>query len=145
MSLIRNSIGVFIGLLVALLIVTIAINLDPNWIEYDNNFVYRHWQRVVRNARREFFVALLISGGVASMIGGIVTALIVQEAKTAYAMLIGFILFVVAVLDIIFTTDHPTFYEIGVFFVFFPFSWLGGKIVDLIQNRTEKSRKKKLA
>ncbi len=135
MSIVRNTIGVFVGLIVALLVVTVAINLDPNWIEYDGNFVYRHWQRVVKNARDEFFIALLVSGGIGSMVGGVVTALIVKEAKTAYAMLIGFILFIVAVVDIIFTTDHPTFYEIGIFLVFFPASWIGGKIVDLITNK----------
>lgn len=129
---IRNIFGVSIGILVALAIVTFAINIDPNWIEYEGGFIFKHWQKVVKSARDEFFIALLISEGVGSMIGGIVTALIVKEAKTAYAMLIGFLLFIAALFDIIFTTDHPTFYEIGIFFVFFPFSWLGGKIVDLI-------------
>ncbi len=144
MSILRNSIGILLGLVIALSIITIAVNIDPNWIEYNDNFVFKHWQKVVRSARPEFFVALLISEGIGSMVGGITTAIIVKEAKAAYAMLIGFILFIVAVFDVFITKGQPTFYEVGIFFVFFPFSWLGGEIVDIIYNKwvkgpTEKS------
>ncbi len=132
MTIVRNTFGVILGLIVALAIISIAVKIDPNWIEYDGNFVFKHWKRVVKSATHEFFIALLISEGFASMVGGIVTAIIVKEAKVAYALLIGFILFILAILDIIFVKGHPTFYEIGVFFVFFPFSWLGGEIVTIL-------------
>ena len=92
-----------------------------------------------------FFVALLVSTGIASTIGGITTAFIVKKAKVAYAILIGFILLFLAVLDIVFFGYHPTFYQIGIFLTIFPFSWVGGKIIEVIFNqREEKTGKSKI-
>ena len=132
----RNFLGVLVGLLVSSIIILLIIRIDSNWIQYDfGTLPYKHWQKVINTARVEFFWALLAAGGVSSIIGGIITALIVKRAKQAYAIFIGFLLFLTAVSDIIINQNHPTFYEIGIFFVFFPFSWLGGKLVDWIYQK----------
>ncbi len=135
----RNTIAVLTGLAVSVTLILLAITADKHWFDELQNVELRYksdvilyWRSVVAQAPDTFFVVLLISFGVASMIGGVVTALLVPRAKEAYAMFIGFILFFIAVMDIIFTPNHPTWYEIGIFFVFFPFSWLGGKIVALL-------------
>ena len=132
----RNLLAVLAGLLVSAILIMLIIRIDSNWIKYDfGTLPYKHWQRVISTARVEFFWALLAAGGVSSIIGGIVTALIVKRAKQAYAIFIGFLLFLIAVSDIIINKNHPTFYEIGIFFVFFPFSWFGGKLVDWIYQK----------
>ncbi|MDD3458675.1 MAG: hypothetical protein PHO74_04305 [Weeksellaceae bacterium] len=144
----RNTLAVIIGLGVAMLVITFGISLNENWIEYDySKFPYEHWNRVIRYAaqtpkiRDEFFIALLFSCGVGAIIGGLITAAIVKTAKKAYAAFVGFLLFLIAYLDVIFTPHHPTWYEISILPVMFFFSWLGGLLTDLISTKIRLSRK----
>ena len=138
----RNFIAVILGLAVALVIITFGITLNDNWIEYDySRFPYEHWNRVIRYAARtpeirdEFFLMLLLSEGVGAIFGGLVTAMIVPKAKKAYAVFVGFILFLIAMGDVIFTPNHPTWYELAILPVLFFFSWLGGLITDLVSKK----------
>ncbi|MBP8085105.1 MAG: hypothetical protein KAY28_03045, partial [Cloacibacterium sp.] len=85
-----------------------------------------------------FFWTLLFSSGIGATIGGVVTAVIVKYAKVAYAILIGFIMLFIAMLDIIIFPYHPTFYKILIFIIYFPFSWIGGKIVEVIFERKKR-------
>lgn len=145
----QNFLSVLLGLAVAMGIIILGITLNENWIEYDySQFPFEHWQRVVNHAsitpevKDNFFLALLFSGGVGAVFGGLVTAIFVTNAKKAYAALVGFILFIIAYLDIIFTPGHPTWYEISVMPVLFFFSWLGGLLTDLVYRYFFKSKKK---
>lgn len=138
----RNFFAVILGLAVALAIIMFGITLNDNWIEYDySRFPYEHWNRVIRYAARtpeirdEFFLALLFSNGVGAIFGGLVTAMIVTKAKKAYAVFVGFILFLIAIGDVIFTPHHPTWYELAILPVLFFFSWLGGLITDLVSKK----------
>ena len=136
---IRNTLAVLCGLLIALTIITLSVMLDSHWIKYDyQGLAIEHWRSVLKTARTEFFIALLISSGVGSLFGGVVCALIVKHGKRAYAMLIGFILFCIACIDSFIFKGHPTWYKIAVFFIFFPFSWLGAQIVTWIQAKMKK-------
>lgn len=138
----RNLLSVLAGLGVALVLILLAITANKAWFDelsvvelQDKGQVLLYWKTVVFQAPDNFFLALLISYGVGSTIGGVVTALLVKRARQAYAMLIGFILFAIAIIDILFVEGHPTWYNICIFFVFFPFSWLGGKIVDVLEKK----------
>jgi len=136
---IRNTLAVLCGLLIAITIITLSVMLDSHWIKYDyQGLAIEHWQSVLKTARVEFFVALLISSGVGALFGGVVCALIVKQGKRAYAMLIGFILFLIALIDSFIFKGHPTWYSIAMFFIFFPFSWLGAQIVTWIQAKMKK-------
>lgn len=137
MEFLRNTIGVLIGLAAAALVITLGVRLNPSWIVYEEYAPFEHWESLLKSVKHKpyFFVALLISSGIASTLGGIVTAIIVRHAKVAYAILIGFILLVAAILDIIVFPYHPTFYKIIIFLVFFPFSWIGGKVIEVIYDR----------
>ena len=94
MSFLRNTFAVLLGLGVAMLIITIGLRINSEWITYPGFTPFEKWSRLLEDMRGNswFFVALLISTGIASTIGGITTALIVKKAKVAYAILIGFIL-----------------------------------------------------
>jgi len=70
--------------------------------------------------------------------------LFLYRAKVAYAILIGFIMLFIAMLDIILYPYHPVFYKISIFLIFFPFSWIGGKITEVIYKRREKRKKQLL-
>ena len=138
----RNTLSVIAGLCVAVVLILFAITTNKTWFDelsgvqfHQKGDVILYWQSVVRQAPDNFFLALLIAYGVGSTVGGIVTALLVKTAQEAYAMLIGFILFAIAIADILFVEGHPSWYSICIFFVFFPFSWLGGKIVKVLKNK----------
>lgn len=144
MNFLRNTIAVFVGLGVASLIISLGVRLNSAWITYDEFAPFQHWESLLIAMQHKpyFFVALLISSGIAATVGGVVAAIIVKYAKVAYAILIGFILLFIAMLDIIIFPYHPTFYKICVFLTFFPFSWIGGKITEVLFERKKKRLRK---
>ena len=144
MNFLRNTFGVLVGLAVAALIISIGVRLNPSWINYEEIAPFQRWEKVLKSVEHKpyFFVALLISSGIAATIGGIVTAIIVKYAKVAYAILIGFILLFIAMLDIIIFPYHPTFYKILIFLTFFPFAWMGGKITEVIYERKKRRNRR---
>lgn len=132
----RNTMAVLAGLAIALTLILIGITLNKNWFDELSGIeltqkgdVFYYWQSVLKQAPTNFFIALHVSSGVGALVGGVVTAFLVKRAHEAYAMIIGMILFSLAVLNILIFKGHPTWYIIAQFFIYFPFSWLGGKIV----------------
>lgn len=146
MNFIRNTIGVLAGLAVAALIISLGIKIDTDWVVYKEFSPFEHWESLLKTVQNKdsFFVALLFFGGLGVTFGGVVTAIIVKYAKVAYAILIGFIMLFIAMLDIIIYPYHPVFYKISIFLIFFPFSWIGGKITEVIYERRRKRAKKLL-
>lgn len=146
MNFIRNTIGVLAGLAVAALIISLGIKIDTDWVVYKEFSPFEHWESLLKTVQNKdsFFVALLFFGGLGVTFGGVVTAMIVKYAKVAYAILIGFIMLFIAMLDIIIYPYHPVFYKISIFLIFFPFSWIGGKITEVIYERRRKRAKKLL-
>ncbi|MGM5629363.1 hypothetical protein O2K51_00560 [Apibacter raozihei] len=140
---IRNTIAVLSGLFVAVAIITSSVMINPYWIPYEyKGLAIEYWTPIIKTAKGEFFIALLISSGIGSLLGGIVCALIVKTAKKAYAMLIGFILLLTAIATVFIFPGHPTWYIVSMFFIFFPFSWLGAQLVEWLQNKKEAKSKK---
>ena len=147
MNFLRNTFAVITGLFVAALLISIGVRINSSWITYEGFTPFQRWETLLKSMEHKpyFFVALLISSGIAATVGGVVTAIIVKYAKVAYAILIGFILLFIAMLDIIIFPYHPTFYKILIFLTFFPFAWIGGKITEVIYERKKKRLKKLLA
>ena len=142
MNFLRNTFAVLIGLVIAGLIITLGIRIFPQWITFEAFAPFEHWQRFLESMQDDntFFGFLLFISGLGTTVGGVVTAMIVKYAKVAYAILIGFIMLFIAMLDVIVFPYHPTFYKISIFLTFFPFSWIGGKIVSIIYERKKKRR-----
>lgn len=142
MSFVRNTFAVLVGLVIAGLIITLGIRAFPQWVTFDAFAPFEHWQRFLESMKDDdaFFGFLLFISGLGTTVGGVATAMIVKYAKVAYAILIGFIMLFIAMLDVIISPYHPTFYKISIFLVFFPFSWIGGKIVEVIYERNKKKR-----
>lgn len=143
MDFLRNTLGVLVGLAVSGLIITFGIRLNPEWITYEHFSPFQKWGRFLKSmeGREDFFAVLLVLSGISATVGGVATAIIVKYAKVAYAILIGFILLFLAMLDVIIFPYHPTFYKLCIFLTFFPFSWVGGKITEVIYERKKKNRK----
>lgn len=145
MNFLRNTFAVMVGLAVAGLIITLGIRAVPKWITFEAFAPFDHWQRFLKSMQHDdaFFWFLLFISGLGTTIGGVIAALIVKYAKVAYAILIGFIMLFIAMLDVIINPYHPTFYKICIFLTFFPFSWIGGKIVEVINEKKKKRLKAK--
>ncbi len=141
MNFIRNTIAVILGLGIAGLIISFGIRINPEWITYERFSAFQSWENFLFSMKDNdgFFVFLLFLSGVSATVGGVTTAILVKYAKVAYAILIGFILLFVAMLDVIINPYHPTFYKILIFLTFFPFAWMGGKIIEVIYERKKKS------
>lgn len=144
MNFLRNTFAVLTGLFVAALLISLGVRINSSWITYEGFTPFQRWETLLKAMEHKpyFFVALLISSGIAATVGGVVTAIIVKYAKVAYAILIGFILLFMAMLDIIIFPYHPSFYKILIFLTFFPFAWIGGKITEVIYERKKKRLKK---
>lgn len=142
MNFLRNTLAVLVGLGIAGLTITLGIRVFPQWVTFEAFAPFEHWQRFLESMKNNdaFFGFLLFVSGLGTTIGGVATALIVKYAKVAYAILIGFIMLFIAMLDVIIFPYHPTFYKISIFLTFFPFSWIGGKIVEVIYERNKKRR-----
>jgi predicted MFS family arabinose efflux permease len=143
MSFIRNTFAVLVGLVIAGLIITLGIRVFPQWVTFEAFAPFEHWHRFLESMKHNdaFFGFLLFISGLGTTVGGVVTAMIVKYAKVAYAILIGFIMLFIAMLDVIILPYHPTFYKISIFLIFFPFAWMGGKIVEVIYERKKKKLK----
>lgn len=137
MNFLRNTIGVLVGLAVAGLVITLGVRINPEWITFDYFSPFQQWAYFLETRQNDhrFYVYLLFLSGLSATVGGVATAVIVKYAKVAYALLIGFILLFIAMLDIIIFPYHPTFYKICIFLTFFPFSWVGGKIIEIIYSK----------
>ncbi|MGA9212520.1 hypothetical protein [Kaistella sp.] len=144
MNFLRNTFAVLTGLAVAALLISIGIRINSSWITYDEYAPFQRWETLLKSMEHKpyFFVALLISSGIGATVGGVVTAILVKYAKVAYAILIGFILLFMAMLDIIIFPYHPTFYKILIFLTFFPCAWFGGKITEVIYERKKKKARR---
>ncbi|WP_426275652.1 hypothetical protein ACN9MN_13340 [Chryseobacterium sp. S-02] len=142
MNFLRNTLAVIVGLGIAGLIITLGIRVFPQWVTFDAFAPFEHWQRFLQSMQdnKAFFGFLLFISGLGTTVGGVATAIIVKYAKVAYAILIGFIMLFIAMLDVIVFPYHPTFYKISIFLTFFPFSWIGGKIVEIFYERSKKKR-----
>ena len=148
-TVLRNVIAVLFGLGVVYLIINLGITLNADRLGWYDEYVFPEWRHIIKYFTKgegkiyevDFFGLMLLTSGIAALCGGIVTAIIVKRAKQAYAMLIGFILLLVAFGDVIFTPNHPTWYEIAICPVLFLFSWIGGLIIDIIYKKFFKKQK----
>lgn len=143
MNFLRNTFGVLLGLAIAGAFISLGIRINSSWVNYREFAPFEHWENLLKSVEHKpgFFWMLLFSSGIGVTIGGVVTAIVVKYAKVAYAILIGYIMLFIAMLDIIIFPYHPTFYKILIFITFFPFSWVGGKIVEVIYERKKKKQK----
>lgn len=140
MEFLRNTLAVVVGIFVSAMVISLGIRLNADWVTFTNFTPFQNWETFLEKRQNdtEFYWILLLLSGISATIGGVISAMIVRYAKVAYALLIGFILLFLAMLDIIIFPYHPTFYKIGIFLTFFPFSWVGGKIVSVIYDKNKK-------
>ncbi|XOD67596.1 MAG: hypothetical protein ACMUEL_06615 [Flavobacteriales bacterium Tduv] len=124
--------AVSLGMIVGITVILGGIGIAKEWFTEIRSTPFQEWQEVSNFAPLEFFISVLVSYGIGAMLGGLSTALFVPTAKQAYSLLIGLILFILSGLHV-FSYTLPFWLEASTFCVFFPFSWLGGKLVNFIK------------
>ena len=147
-TVLRNTIAVIIGLIIIFLIIQFGLLYNANRLGWDDK-VFPEWRHIIKffshgegkKHEVQFFGSMLAISGIAALIGGVITALIVRRAKQAYTMFVGFILLIVALGDVLITPYHPTWYEIAICPVLFFSSWIGGLFVYLIYKKFFKKTK----
>jgi hypothetical protein len=146
MNFLRNTFAILVGLAIAGLVISFGVRINADWITYEKFSPFQKWEQFLISVKDDdgFYIYLLFLTGLATTLGGVATAIIVKYAKVAYAILIGFVMLFIAMLDIIIFPYHPTFYKICIFLTLFPFSWIGGKIVEVIYKRRNKRLQKLL-
>ena len=147
-TVLRNTIAVIIGLAIIFLIIQFGLIYNANRLGWDDK-VFPEWRHIIKYFSHgegkkhevQFFGSMLAISGIAALVGGVITALIVKRAKQAYTRLVGFVVLIVALGDVLFTPYHPTWYEIAICPVLFFSSWIGGLFVDLIYKKFIKKQK----
>ncbi len=130
----RNIFSVIIGLLVSLAEILYAIKWIKKWFVTIQFIPLKKLQNVFIYAPPEFFITLFFFYIISALIGGVTTAFFVQNAKKAYALLTGFILFIIAFIHI-FLYTLPLWFKIIILPIFFPFSYLGGEFIEFLQRK----------
>ena len=112
MEFLRNTLAVVVGLFVSAMVISLGIRLNADWVTFTNFTPFQNWETFLEKRQNdtEFYWILLLLSGISATIGGVISAMIVRYAKVAYALLIGFILLFLSMLDIIIFPYHPTFY-----------------------------------
>ena len=146
MNFLRNTFAILVGLAIAGLVISFGVRINADWVTYEKFSPFQKWEQFLISVKDDdgFYIYLLFLTGLATTLGGVASAIIVKYAKVAYAILIGFVMLFIAMLDIIIFPYHPTFYKICIFLTLFPFSWIGGKIVEVIYKRRNKRLQKLL-
>lgn len=130
----RNALVVSLGLVISISIILGSISIAKEWYTEIHSIPFQRWQKVLNLAPFEFFIAILISYSLSALIGGLFTGFFVHTAKQAYALLIGLILLFIAGVHV-FLYSLPFWFEVSTFCVFFPSSWLGGKLATFTHRK----------
>ncbi|WP_238523379.1 hypothetical protein [Blattabacterium sp. (Mastotermes darwiniensis)] len=122
------------GILVSITEILYSIQWIKKWFKSIQFVPLKNLQYVFVHAPSEFFITLFFFYVFSALSGGFTTAFFVQNAKKAYAVLTGTILFFLAFIHIFFYT-FPLWFEIMILPIFFPFSYLGGEFIELLQRK----------
>ncbi|WP_185865805.1 hypothetical protein [Blattabacterium cuenoti] len=130
----RNILSVFIGVIISIIEILFAIRFIKEWFIEIQYIPIKKLKKIFFEAPTEFFLVLIFFYAFSALLGGTITALFAQNAKKAYAMLTGFILFFIALFHIFFY-PFPLWFKIIILPLFFPFSYLGGNFIEFLQRK----------
>ncbi|WP_238784932.1 hypothetical protein [Blattabacterium cuenoti] len=126
--------SVFIGVIIGIIeIFFTIIFLTKKWFFPINRFPIWNKNLFIK-APNKFFLILIILYAISPLLGGIITGFFAKNAKKAYAILTGFILFFIVLFHIFFY-QSPVWFKIIVFPISFYFSYLGGNFIEFLQKK----------
>ena len=96
-TVLRNTIAVIVGLAVIYAIIQFGLIYNADRLGWDDK-VFPEWRHIIKYFSHQegkkfevqFFGSMLAISGIAALVGGVITALIVRRAKQAYTMFVGY-------------------------------------------------------
>ncbi|WP_185870859.1 hypothetical protein [Blattabacterium cuenoti] len=130
----RNIFSVYTGVLVSIIEIILSIRLIKKWFIEIQYIPISKLEYIFIEAPNKFFLILIFFYAISALLGGFITAFFAKNAKKAYAILTGLILFFIALFHIFFYT-FPIWFKIIILPIFFPFSYLGGNLIEFLQKK----------
>ncbi|WP_185861934.1 hypothetical protein [Blattabacterium cuenoti] len=130
----RNILSVSIGVIISITEILFSIQFIKRWFIKIQLIPLKKLKYIFEKAPNEFFLLLILFYAFSALLGGIITAFFAKNAKKAYAILTGFILFFIALFHI-FLYTFPLWFKMIILTIFLPFSYLGGNIIEFLQRK----------
>lgn len=130
----RNIFSVYTGVLVSIVGIIFSIRLIKKCFIETQYIPISKLGYLFIEAPNKFFLILIFCYAISTLLGGFTTAFFAKNAKKAYSILTGLILFFIALFHIFFYT-FPIWFKIIILPVFFPFSYLGGNFIEFLQKK----------
>jgi|GEM_PF-5863224 hypothetical protein len=130
----RNILSLSIGVVISIVEILYSIQFLKNWFMEIQFMPLKKFRYILIKAPVEFFVVLIFFCAFSALSGGIITAFFAVNAKKAYAILTGFILFFIALFHMFFY-PFPLWFKIIILPIFFTFSYIGGNFIEFLQKK----------
>ncbi|WP_185861061.1 hypothetical protein [Blattabacterium cuenoti] len=130
----RNVLSISIGILISIIEIFYAIKIVKKYFEKIRLIPLKQFKYILIKAPTEFFIFLIFIYAFSALLGGLITAFFSKNAKKAYAILTGFILFIMILFHMFFY-PFPLWFKIIILPIFFFFSYIGGNFIELLQRK----------
>ncbi|QIK16651.1 hypothetical protein G9C01_01635 [Blattabacterium sp. DPU] len=130
----RNIFSIFIGVTISIIEILYAIKFVKKRFLKIQSIPLKKFKYLLIKAPTEFFVVLIFFYAFSALLGGLMAAFFSKNAKKAYAILTGFILFFITLFHVFFY-PFPFWFKIIILPIFFSFSYIGGNLVEFLQKK----------
>ncbi|WP_317168446.1 hypothetical protein [Blattabacterium cuenoti] len=122
------------GVLISIVEMFFSMKIVKEWFTVIQFIPLKKFEYVLTEAPTEFFIILIFFYASSALLGSMITAFLAKKAKKAYAILTGFILFIIT-LFYMFFYPFPLWFKIIILPIFFPFSYIGGNFIEFLQRK----------
>ncbi|BAM99650.1 hypothetical protein [Blattabacterium cuenoti] len=130
----RNMLSISIGVLISIVEIFFSMKIVKKWFTKIQFIPLKKFKYILTEAPTEFFIVLIFFYASSALLGSMITAFFARNAKKAYAILTGFILFIITLFYMYFY-PFPLWFKIIIPSVFFPFSYIGGNFIEFLQRK----------
>ncbi len=130
----RNMLSLSTGVLISIVEMFFSIKILKKWFTKIQFVPLKKFKYILTEAPTEFFIVLIFFYASSALLGSIITAFIAKNAKKAYAILTGFILFIITSFYMLFY-PFPLWFKIIILPIFLPFSYIGGNFIEFLQRK----------
>ncbi|AFJ90799.1 hypothetical protein [Blattabacterium sp. (Blaberus giganteus)] len=130
----RNILSISIGVVISIVEILCSIKLVKKWFAKIQLIPLKKFKYLLTEAPTEFFIILIFFYASSALLGGIITAFFTKNAKKAYAILTGFILFIITIFHMFFY-PFPLWFKIMILPIFSFFSYIGGNFIEFLQRK----------
>ncbi|BBA17291.1 hypothetical protein [Blattabacterium cuenoti] len=130
----QNILFISTGVLISIIEMIFFIKFMKKWFSEIQFIPLKKFQYLLTEAPTEFFIVLIFSYASSALLGSMITAFFIKNAKKAYAILTGFILFIITLFHMFFY-PFPLWFKIIIHPILLIFSCIGGNIIEFLQRK----------